>query len=203
MEVEPGTGCSRDGLEGVNTEHAAGDIGVKPAYLRVENQPLLKTDSEALLMNLGRSAREHRGAMLSTIAGGERKPRQVVTLAFLDGRIPDSFTSEQLARSLCAETRESVVLVRLERQIGATETEGGAQSEPYLNGEFHMPPEVGKADAGFHSLALGVRNDPPTPAGIASLVGQLSHHFRYVHATSPQFEPIREGLNQRTPLFSI
>jgi len=180
MEVEPGAGSLRDGLEGVNTEHAAGNIGVKPAYLRVENQPSLKTDSEALLMNLGRSAREHRGAMLSTVAGGGRPPRQVVTLAFLDGQIPDSFTSEQLARSLCAETGASVVLVRLERQSGGTGTEDGAQSEPYLNGEFHMPPEVSKANAGFHSLALGVRNDPPTPAGIASLVGQLSHHFRYV-----------------------
>ena len=156
------------------------ESGAKPAYLRVENQPLLMTDSEVRQMNLGRSARENRGAILSTVAGGERPLRQVVTLAFLDGRIPDSLTGEELARSLCAETEASVVLVRLERQNGAGGTEDAAQSEPYLNGEFHMPPEVRKADAGFHSLALGVRSDPPTPAGIASLVGQLSRHFRYV-----------------------
>ncbi len=118
--------------------------------------------------------------MLSTVAGGERLPRQVVALAFLDGRIPNSLTSEQLARALCAETETSVVLVRLERQNGTDGTEGVAPSEPYLNGEFHMPPEVQKADAGFHSLVLGVRNDPPSPAGIASLVGQLSRHFRHV-----------------------
>jgi NTE family protein len=43
-----------------------------------------------------------------------------------------------------------------------------------------MPPEVRKADAGYHSLALGVRSDPPTQAGIESLVRQLSQHFRYV-----------------------
>jgi NTE family protein len=72
-----------------------------------------------------------------------------------------------------------VVLVQLERQ------DGELQSEPFLNGEFHMPPEVRQTDGGFYSITLGVRSDPPTPAGIISLLSQLTRHFRYVLIETP------------------
>jgi NTE family protein len=53
--------------------------------------------------------------------------------------------------------------------------------EFFLNGEFHMPAQVNKTIGGFHSVTLGVKNaEPPSPAGIASLVSHLSRHFRHV-----------------------
>jgi NTE family protein len=131
-------------------------------------------------MNLGRSTGENGKIILATEAVHEPLPRQIVTLAFLEKQIPASLISEQLARSLCAETKASVVLVRLEPQDGAGMVNGGARPELFLNGEFHLPPGLHKTDAGFHSLILGIRSDPPTPPGIASLVSQLSLHFRYV-----------------------
>jgi len=112
--------------------------------------------------------------------GYERLPRQVVTLAFLAEQIGNSLISEQLARSLCAETDASVVLVRLEPHDGPGTMNDGARPELFLNGEVHLPPEVRKTDAGFHSLTLGLRSEPPTPASIASLLSQLSRRFRYV-----------------------
>jgi NTE family protein len=131
-------------------------------------------------MHLGRSTAENGDLILATEAAHEPLPRQVVTLAFLAKRSLASLISGQLARSLCAETAASVVLVRLEPQDGAGITEDGARPELFLNGEFHLPPGLRKTDAGFYSLTLGIGSDPPTPPGIASLVSQLSRHFRYV-----------------------
>lgn len=118
--------------------------------------------------------------ILATKALHGSLPRQIITLAFLEKHIPASLISERLARSLCAETKASVVLVRLEPQDGAVMITDGARPELFLNGEFHLPPDFRKTDAGFYSLVLGVRSDPPTPPGIASLLSQLSRHFRYV-----------------------
>ena len=107
-------------------------------------------------------------------------PRQVVTLAFLSEQIRDSSISEQLAQSLCSETEAAVVLVRLERQDANSTTDDGSRSELYLNGEVHLPLDIRETEAGFHTLTLGVRSEPPTPASIASLLSQLSRRFRYV-----------------------
>lgn len=131
-------------------------------------------------MNLGRSTAENGELIRATEAVHEPLPRKIVTLAFLEKQIAGSLISEQLARSLCAETNASVVLVRLEPQGGDVTIKDGPRPELFLNGEFHIPPDFHKTDAGFHSLILGVRSDPPTPPGIASLVSQLSRHFRYV-----------------------
>ena len=132
-------------------------------------------------MNLGRSAKENGEPIHLTEVGHECSPRQIVTLAFLAEQIPDSLICEQLARSLCAETEASVVLVRLEPQDDTGRLEDGARPELFLNGEFHLPPQIRKTDTGFHSLTLPyVRSDPPTPPGIDSLLNQLSRHFRYV-----------------------
>jgi NTE family protein len=81
---------------------------------------------------------------------------------------------------LCAETAAPVVLVRLEPADCGSRSEAEVRPELFLNGEFHLPPALDKTEAGFHSLVLGVGNNPPTPPGIASLVNQLSRHFRYV-----------------------
>jgi NTE family protein len=131
-------------------------------------------------MNLGRSAGENGDLILPTEAGHEPLPRQIVTLAFLAKQSLASLISEQLAQSLCAETKASVVLVRLEPQDGAGMIADGTRPELFLNGEFHLPPDFRKTDAGYYSLILGVGSDPPTPPGIASLVCKLRRHFRYV-----------------------
>jgi len=120
---------------------------------------------------------------------GERFPpvnsHQVVTLAFLSESLPASPISEPLARCLCAETEATVVLIRFGPQDGRGVTDGGSKPDVFLNGEFHMPPRMRKIEAGFYSLTVGVGNDPPSPAGIASLVSQLSRYFRYVLIETP------------------
>jgi NTE family protein len=138
------------------------------------------SDREVLRMNFIRTSEENEAPLLLSEVSHPPLPRQVVTLAFLSGQISASHISEQLARSLCTETDSSVVLVRLQPQHGIGSTNGEARPEFFLNGEFHMPPEVRQTDGGFHSITVGLRSEPPTPAGIASLVDQLSRHFRYV-----------------------
>ncbi len=140
-------------------------------------------------MNFELSTRDNEGPIRRTGADRERLPRQVVTLAFLSDQICDSLIAEQLARSLCAETEESVVLVRLVPQEVKGRMDEGSRPELFLNGEVHLPPEVLKTDAGFHSLTLGLRSDPPTPASIASLLSQLSRRFRYVLVQTLVDEP--------------
>src|SRR5580692_6585207 len=107
-------------------------------------------------MNLGLSNRDNRAMIGLTETGFESLPRQIVTLALLAEQIRDSLISEQLARSLCAETEASVVLVRLEPQDSQGRTDDGVRPELFLNGEVHLPPQVQKTDAGFHSLTLGL-----------------------------------------------
>lgn len=128
-------------------------------------------------MKFGRAVGSSEEVRLATDARPERLPTKVITLAFLNERIPGSVISEQIARDICAETDAPVVLVRLEAANG---TDLSQRPELFLNGEFHLPPELDKAAAGYHWLALGVGINPPTPPGIASLVEQLSRHFRYV-----------------------
>jgi NTE family protein len=119
-----------------------------------------------------------------------RLPRQIVTLAFLSQQLPAATISEQLARSLCSETDSNVVLVRFAAQDdnpvaarpGLPAARAGLPApEFFLNGEFHMPSRVKKTSGGFYSVTLGIKNsEPPTPAGIGSLVSRLSRHFRHV-----------------------
>jgi NTE family protein len=112
-----------------------------------------------------------------------RLPRQIITLAFLSQELPAETISEQLARSLCSETDSNVVLVRfapLDRGSVAARP-GLPQPEFFLNGEFHMPSRVNKTIGGFYSVTLGIKDaEPPSPAGIASLVSHVSRHFRHV-----------------------
>jgi NTE family protein len=140
-------------------------------------------------MNFDRSISDGEAPVRSGAVDQERLPRQVVTLAFLSGQICDSLITEQLARSLCAETEASVVLVRLEPQDSQGRRYYGSRPELFLNGEVHLPPEVLKTDAGFHALTLGLRSEPPTPASIASLLSQLSRRFRHVLVQTPVDEP--------------
>src|SRR5690349_21409641 len=117
-------------------------------------------------MKSGRLAGENGASILLPEVKRGTLPRQIITLAYLSEQIPHALVSEQLARSLCVEAEATVVLVRLEPQDHCGHT--GAQPQPdfYLNGEFHMPLEMERTDSGFCRFTLGVRTDPPTPAGI-------------------------------------
>lgn len=128
-------------------------------------------------MKFGRAVGSSEEVRLATEQTRQPLPTKVVTLAFLDEQIPGSFITEQIARDICAETDAPTVLVRLAPPNGANSS---PRPELFLNGEFHLPPELDKAEAGYHWLVLGVGINPPTPPGIASLVDQLSRHFRYI-----------------------
>lgn len=109
-------------------------------------------------------------------------------MAFLSDQLSASVISEQLARSLWSETQANVVLVRFEPQGANSARANETQPNPYLNGEFHMPTCIHQTEAGFHLLTLGIRCDPPSPDGLASLMSQLSHRFRHVLLEVPASE---------------
>jgi len=68
------------------------------------------------------------------INGEKEAPHtKVVTLAFLSRNLPTAPISEELARSLCAETGGSVVLVRLQPPAPTLEPNGRAASAPALS----------------------------------------------------------------------
>ena len=115
-------------------------------------------------------------------------PHQVVTLAFASEHIPASLISEQIARSLGVETEDSVVLVRFQAHGSGDASNSGPRPALSLNGEFHMPPQVQKTEGGFYSLSLELSSEPPSPAGVASLLSQLSRRFRYVLVETPASE---------------
>jgi NTE family protein len=123
-----------------------------------------------------------------------RPPRQIVTLAFLSQHLPAATISEQLARSLCSETDANVVLVKFAAQDGGpvAAQPGLPTPEFFLNGEFHMPSRVNKTIGGYYSVTLGIKStEPPSAAGMASLVSHLSRHFRHVLIESiPSDQPV-------------
>ncbi|MSU56565.1 MAG: hypothetical protein EXS35_00005 [Pedosphaera sp.] len=127
-------------------------------------------------------------SILPQDSGLHRWRRQIITLTFASESIPASLISERLARSIFEETHASVVLVRFEEQSDEAAAKFGGQSNPYLNGAFHMPASVDRTEAGFHTLTLGIRSDPPSPEGLASLMSQLSCHFRHVLLEVPAGE---------------
>jgi NTE family protein len=131
-------------------------------------------------MNLFRSSEADPQTLSPSILKPQQLPRQVVTLACLNQGIPASGLGGELARGLSAETKASVVLVRLEPLDESGRMRGGELPSCALNGEFHLPPELCFTDGRCCSIALGVGVTPPSPAGIASLVDQLSSRFRYV-----------------------
>ncbi len=112
-------------------------------------------------------------------------PYRVVTLGFLSERISQRVISARLAQALAAETQESVVLVRLERQAEMRRGHNGGDPPASLNGEFRMPEWLPLTEGGVASLAMGVGVEPPTPEGIDSLISQLRRHFQYVLIAAP------------------
>jgi NTE family protein len=116
------------------------------------------------------------------------QPPRIVTLAFLSEHLPASLISEQLARSLIVEAETSAVLVKVISNAGQCTGSNAAEPDVFLNGEFHMPPQLRRTETGFHELSLGVGEQPPSPAGIDSLMDQLGRRFRHVLIEVPAHE---------------
>jgi NTE family protein len=98
--------------------------------------------------------------------------------------------SDRLAESLTRETGESVVLVRLHESDGSVSymspfdgkatAVDWAPSEIMLQGQFGVPSNLLKTEAGFYRLILNVKNGSPAPGSIAALMASLDRHFRHV-----------------------
>src|ERR1041385_5408367 len=120
-----------------------------------------------------------------------------VALAFLSKQIPSALISEQLAKSTYAETGASVVLVRMQPyDVRSTFGSGfddnatvvdWASSDLVLQGQFRTC-SLFRTEAGFHILTLTVRTGPASPEWVASLLGPLKRHFRYVLVEVPGHE---------------
>src|SRR6266446_1635651 len=129
-------------------------------------------------MNSGRAVGDLYKPQRPPETGCRPLSRQVVTLAFLSEQLPSPLISRHLVRTLVAETGSSVILVRFEPQTDSAADP--SRPDLYLNGEFHLPAQLTPTDDGFCFLPLVVRADPPSPAGLDSLVQKLSRLFRYV-----------------------
>jgi NTE family protein len=129
-----------------------------------------------------------------TRAFAEDEPRriarpQIVTLGFLSKQLPSARISENLAKSLRADTGASVVLLRLEGCENQTCFAGSfedqttvvdwACSESVLQDQFR-PGTLFKTEAGFELLTLSLSSRRTSLESISSFLSQLSRHFHYV-----------------------
>src|SRR5882724_3046569 len=139
------------------------------------------------------------GREVSGHSAPDSSRRAAVALAFLSKNLPRSLISEQLAKSLCTETGASVVLVRMKPCDVRSSFGGGfddnatvvdwASSDLVLQGQFRTC-SLFRTEAGFHILTLSVRTGPTSPEWIASLLGPLKRHFRYVLVEAPADDAI-------------
>jgi NTE family protein len=133
---------------------------------------------------------ETRFGLCESFLSSPAPTRQIIPLVFFSPSLPNRLISERLAGSLRAETGASVVLVRLEALNGAPVHFPGrdgratavdwAPSEMVLQGQFAMPSNLIKAEAGFHVLTLNLSGGFLAPGSNTSLIDYLSRQFRYV-----------------------
>ncbi len=179
-----GPGSAFGGLEKVDGEEIWTTVfaTADTVVLRLEREILasLREESVSAIQATSVTLQPSCSATGTSSPDRRRLPRQIVTLAFLSDQLPAATITEELARNLCSETDSQVVLVRFVPQEGNCQ-QANAQPEFFLNGEFHMPSRVSRTSGGFYTVTLGIRDaEPPSPAGIASLVSHLSRHFRHV-----------------------
>lgn len=105
---------------------------------------------------------------------------RVVTLSFLFRNPSAALFSEALAQSLSNETGAPVVLVRLTAAGGSAVNSAPAPANWVLDGDFQVPSQLPRTEAGFRAINLGVSNELHPPGWIASLLDQLRRRFRYV-----------------------
>lgn len=104
---------------------------------------------------------------------------RVATLAFLSQKLPSSLIGEQAAAALASETDSSVALIRLARPLTG-DTTTIRRNIVSFGGEFPLPNEISRTEAGFHFLKLGDNGELYQPEKVASLIEQLRKRFHYV-----------------------
>jgi CRP-like cAMP-binding protein len=172
-------------LEEVRPEDAqrSAEAVTDSVVLRIERNQLELLRADAAREGFSGDQPWKTTATLSSDSGQHSGRGQVAMLAFLSQSIPASLISEQLARSLCAETKASVLLVRLEACDNT-----GLQSALLLSGELQMPPRVMRTEGGFHFLTVAIGSEGPSSTGISSLVTRLRADFEYVLIEAPMVE---------------
>jgi NTE family protein len=159
------------------------DAASDSVVLRIERSQLEVLRAEAAREGFSGDQLGQTVASLSSDSGQHPGRQQVAMLAFLSQSIPASLISEQLARSLCTETKASVLLVRLESHDNT-----GVQSALRLSGELQMSPRVLRTEGGYHFLPVAIGSEAPSSTGVSSLVARLRAHFEYVLIEAPMVE---------------
>jgi NTE family protein len=104
----------------------------------------------------------------------------VVTLATLSRSLPDRLIAGTLARTLHAETRESVLLVQIDTPEAAVSVRDFATIQPGLNGEFCFAEFLQDVEGGFKRLSLRLTDEAHETGCVKPLLEHLGRHFRFV-----------------------
>src|ERR1043166_2930135 len=129
---------------------------------------------------------------------------QVVTLGFLSKTLPSAVIAGQLAKHLSAETRASVVLVKLQCGGDSSLWKPGfdsfatvvdwAPSESVLQGQFQSCSLI-RTETGFHLLTLDLKHPASVAERLPSLLLQLRRHFRFILIAAPLEGPLGGSLS--------
>jgi len=105
---------------------------------------------------------------------------RVITLAALSPLIPDQMISDALAQFTHSETREPVLLVRIESGGATVSLRDFAAVQDRLNGEFCFAEHLRPHPGGFDRLDLRVTDDPRELTFVKPLLEHCGGHFRLV-----------------------
>ena len=118
-------------------------------------------------------------------------PGRVVTLATLSRALPDRLIAGTLARTLHAETRESVLLVQIDTPEAAVSVRDFTTLEPGLNGEFCFAEFLQDVEGGFKRLSLRMTDAAHEPGCVKLLLEHLGRHFRFVLLHADVHAPVQ------------
>jgi NTE family protein len=107
-------------------------------------------------------------------------PVHVVTLASLSRLLPDRLIANTLARSLHAETGESVLVVHVDGPEPAVSLQDFAAVQSALNGEFCFADVVQNGELGFKRLGLRIPSESGELRHLKPLLEHCGRHFHYV-----------------------
>src|SRR5262245_32009463 len=112
----------------------------------------------------------------STHRARTHSPARVVTLATLSRWLPDRLIASVLARTLQAETGESVLLVQIDSSEAAVAVRDFAAVQPRLNGEFCFAEFLQETEGGIKKLNLRLTEETQEPGCVKSLLEHFGRH---------------------------
>jgi NTE family protein len=118
-------------------------------------------------------------------------PARVVTLATLSRSLPDRLIACALARSLHAETGESVLLVQMDTTEASVSVRDFATIQPGLNGEFCFAEFLQDTEGGFKRLGLHMTGEAHELGWVKPLLEHLGRHFRFVLLHADVHAPVQ------------